>query len=167
VYRAVLPALACGNITPLAQVGSAYPALCAEDSVELLEREARDRIVPVNENRQVRCGPCRAESGVSDLDLERLVVMHPLERHCLHRNPHLARHEGEIRYAGIHTGERRLGAVKVVRKGDARLNLPKSRLKMLDELTVGGIPPHANRSTHFPLGAIGSQLAGHAPVGAT
>src|SRR2546430_11688008 len=58
----------------------------AHDPIELLERETRERIAPVNEHGQVHSRPLRTEPRIRDLDLKSLVVMYPLESHTLHRS---------------------------------------------------------------------------------
>ncbi len=103
--RAILPASGAEKIAPLADVRATRGPLCSENPVELLEREAGERIVAVDENRQVRRLPLRAETRIGDFDLEGPVVMHPLERHALHGYAHFTGHEGEIRHSGVDTRE--------------------------------------------------------------
>ena len=136
----------------------------AHDPIELLERETRERIAPVNEHGQVHSRPLRTEPRIRDLDLKSLVVMYPLESHTLHRHPHLPRHEGDVGHARVDTGKRGFGAMERAGKRYAGLSLAESSLKMLDEPAVGGTGPDPNRATHGLRGAIHRQLIGHAPV---
>jgi hypothetical protein len=97
--------------------------LGAEDAVELLQREPRDRVVAMHEDRDVAGEALRGEPRVGDLDGRQRMELHPLECHVLHRQAQLATDERDVAHVGIERGDGGLRAVELGRDARTRLAL--------------------------------------------